>query len=237
MTERPISGGARQAAGVEVPHGIDREPVAPIPDLVQITTEESFPASDAPGWSGLSIGPSNPSQSVAPRASDTGVRSETTVERIAREVQEESLVWELNGDLAVLLDLGASYRHAHWNVRGPGFPTLHALFRAFADEVTDATEALAERAVTLGGRAEGTVHATTARSHLPPLPVDAVTADELVPALRERAMHVSDLLRAEVARSTYDQVTRQVQVVALHAIERQLSLLSGRLLSAADPAI
>ena len=42
MTERPTSGGARQASGVE--HGIDLEPVALIPDdLVKDTGEESFP--------------------------------------------------------------------------------------------------------------------------------------------------------------------------------------------------
>jgi DNA-binding ferritin-like protein len=96
---------------------------------------------------------------------------------------------------------------------------------------------LAERAVTLGGMAEGTLEATTARTDLRPMPVDAVTADELVPAVRARAGHVAERLRAEVARPTDDHVTRQVQVRALHAVERQLSQLSGRLLSAADAAI
>jgi starvation-inducible DNA-binding protein len=170
---------------------------------------------------------------LSPRLEDSS--TQTTVARIARQAREDAEVAQLNRTLAVLLDLGASYRHAHWNVRGPGFPALSALFQTFAQEVVDATDTVAERAVTLGGKAEGTLQATVARSVLRAMAVDTVTADELVPALRQRAGQVADLLRAEVARRSRDQVTRQVHLNALHAIERQLSLLSGRLLSAADP--
>lgn len=63
----------------------------------------------------------------------------------------------LNARLADGLDLHSHLKVAHWNVRGPLFPSLHPLFETFATSLAVHNDAVAERVVTLGGRALGTV--------------------------------------------------------------------------------
>ena len=59
----------------------------------------------------------------------------------------------LNAVLADGLDLHASVKVAHWNLKGPQFPALHALFEEIAVGLAGHNDAVAERAVTLGARA------------------------------------------------------------------------------------
>lgn len=62
-----------------------------------------------------------------------------------------------NGLVADAIDLWRRLKHAHWNVRGPQFAMLHELFDRLAGEVEEYADLLAERAVQLGGTADGTV--------------------------------------------------------------------------------
>jgi starvation-inducible DNA-binding protein len=82
----------------------------------------------------------------------------------------------LNRHLAAAIDLHGQIKQAHWNVRGPGFASIHELFDRIAREVLKFTDALAERAGSLGGTAHGTVHVAAARSFL--IPYDLGISDE-----------------------------------------------------------
>ena len=62
----------------------------------------------------------------------------------------------LNLNLAAAIDLHAQMKQAHWNVRGPGFIAIHALFDKLAGEAAGYADSLAERAGGLGGTAQGT---------------------------------------------------------------------------------
>jgi starvation-inducible DNA-binding protein len=61
----------------------------------------------------------------------------------------------LNQNLADILDLGMQAKYAHWNVKGPSFIALHELYDTIAEE-------LAERAVKLGGTAQGLLQGVAA---------------------------------------------------------------------------
>jgi starvation-inducible DNA-binding protein len=76
----------------------------------------------------------------------------------------------LNARLADGLDLHQQIKVAHWNVKGPLFPSLHPLFEQFAVSLAAFNDAVAERAVTLGGTAIGTVRQVASTSTLPELP-------------------------------------------------------------------
>ncbi len=76
------------------------------------------------------------------------------------------IVEALNARLADGLDLHSQLKVAHWNVRGPQFPALHPLFESFATSLAAHNDEIAERAVTLGGRARGTVRVVAATSTL-----------------------------------------------------------------------
>jgi len=61
----------------------------------------------------------------------------------------------LNARLADAIDLQTQTKHAHWNVKGPNFIALHELFDKINEDVEDYVDEIAERAVQLGGVAEG----------------------------------------------------------------------------------
>ena len=97
-----------------------------------------------------------------------------------------TLVAELNDRLADGLDLHSQIKVAHWNVKGPQFPSLHPLFETFAVGLAAFNDAIAERAVTLGGRAYGSARHVAAASTLPEYPPEATRDLEHVRLLAER---------------------------------------------------
>src|SRR3954454_23937635 len=62
----------------------------------------------------------------------------------------------LNARLADAIDLHTQNKQAHWNVKGASFIALHELFDTINEGVENYVDDLAERAVQLGGVAEGT---------------------------------------------------------------------------------
>ena len=73
----------------------------------------------------------------------------------------------LNARLADCIDLQTQTKQAHWNVKGPNFIALHELFDKVNEEVEDYVDDIAERAVQLGGVAEGTARMVAKRPRSP----------------------------------------------------------------------
>jgi starvation-inducible DNA-binding protein len=76
----------------------------------------------------------------------------------------------LNERLADCIDLQTQTKQAHWNVKGPNFIGLHELFDQINAAVEDYVDEIAERAVQLGGVAEGTARTAAKRSALAEYP-------------------------------------------------------------------
>ena len=72
----------------------------------------------------------------------------------------------LNARLADCTDLQTQTKQAHWNIKGPNFIALHELFDKVNEDVEDYVDDIAERAVQLGGVAEGTARTVAQRSTL-----------------------------------------------------------------------
>src|SRR5215471_15104005 len=89
----------------------------------------------------------------------------------------------LNARRADCIDLQTQIKHAHWNVKGPNFIALHELFDKINEDVEDYVDDIAERAVQLGGIAEGTVRMAAKRSSLSEYPANAVEGRSHVEAL------------------------------------------------------
>lgn len=73
----------------------------------------------------------------------------------------------LNSSLADTTHLAMQAKQAHWNVKGPHFLQLHELFDKLYDEATEWVDLVAERAVQLGGVAEGRLEQVSKRTRLP----------------------------------------------------------------------
>src|SRR5437667_1844056 len=89
----------------------------------------------------------------------------------------------LNARLADCTDLQTQTKHAHWNVKGPNFIALHELFDKVNEQVEDYVDEIAERAVQLGGVAEGTARMVAKRSSLSEYPANTVDGRSHVDAL------------------------------------------------------
>ena len=89
----------------------------------------------------------------------------------------------LNARLADCMDLQTQTKQAHWNVKGPNFIALHELFDKINEAVEDYVDDIAERAVQLGGVAEGTARMVAKRTSLTEYPVNAADGRSHVEAL------------------------------------------------------
>src|SRR5678816_4201681 len=102
------------------------------------------------------------------------------------EAARTTVIQPLNEILADGLDLHSQLKVAHWNVRGPQFPTLHPLFEQFAIQLATHNDAIAERAVTLGGLASGTTRGVAKRSRIEEYPVETMRDIDHVSLLADR---------------------------------------------------
>jgi starvation-inducible DNA-binding protein len=85
------------------------------------------------------------------------------------------MIETLNLSLADAIALQTQAKQAHWNVKGPHFIGLHKLFDDVSDAVLEYIDLIAERAVQLGGVAEGTAKMAVQRARLSPYPLDIST--------------------------------------------------------------
>lgn len=108
----------------------------------------------------------------------------------------ERIIRELNARLADGLDLHSQIKVAHWNVKGPQFSALHPLFETFAISLANFTDLVAERAVTLGGKAYGTARHVAATSKLAEYPQETTKGMEHTTHLVERIESFLVQLRA-----------------------------------------
>jgi len=92
----------------------------------------------------------------------------------------------LNRRMADAVDLQMQLKQAHWNVKGPHFIGLHELFDKIAEAVETYVDEIAERAVQLGGVAQGTVRVAAARSRL----------EEYPPTIADGSAHVEAVAKA-----------------------------------------
>jgi len=121
----------------------------------------------------------------------TMYKSPTSLSEKARKALADSL----NLRLADGLDLHGQIKVAHWNIKGPHFAALHPLFETFAVSLANHNDAVAERAVTLGGIAQGTARHVAKASRLPEYPQDTTRDMDHVKLLAERIEAYLDGLR------------------------------------------
>jgi starvation-inducible DNA-binding protein len=89
----------------------------------------------------------------------------------------------LNARLADAVTLMFAAKQAHWNIKGPSFHGLHALFDEVYTQAATYVDMIAERVTALGALAEGTVPICAQQSILKPYPLDITSASGHIEAL------------------------------------------------------
>ncbi len=103
-----------------------------------------------------------------------------------------------NARLADTIDLYSQVKTAHWNVKGPQFIALHELFDDISGEVLEYVDTIAERAVQLGGNAEGTVRISSARTTLAVYPAQIIRGSDHVDAVSSALAQYGNLCREAI---------------------------------------
>ncbi len=143
------------------------------------------------------------------------------------------MVEVLNERLADFLDLERQSKQAHWNVKGPRFQQLHLLFDATAVLATKWADDIAERAVQLGGVAEGTVQVIEERTQLTPSPLSADDSDEWVRVVSDAIAACANAARVNIedAEEVDDAVTADLLTGIVGEADKQLWFVESHLLS------
>lgn len=118
------------------------------------------------------------------------------------ESKRTQIVQLLGDRLADVIDLQLQSKQAHWNVKGPNFIALHELFDSVAGEISDFADTIAERIVTLGGTADGTLAGIAKRTSLPAYPVEIVAGRDHVEALSTALATFGKLVRQAIDKAT-----------------------------------
>ncbi len=141
----------------------------------------------------------------------------------------DRLIESLNQNLATLTDLIVAYKQAHWNVVGRDFSQLHELFDEFANQTREYLDLVAERAVTLGGVADGTIQAAVEHTALPPFPREERDEVRLLEELTRRVDRLVTDLRDGMALATDEAATQDLYIEITRGIEKQRWMLLAHL--------
>lgn len=149
---------------------------------------------------------------------------------LAADVRGE-MIELLNQQLADTFDLYGQTKHAHWNVKGAQFISLHELFDKLAEELEGYADLIAERATALGGFAQGTVRLSAANSQLAEFPLDITDCMPMVEALAERyaALGASTRQSIETANDQGDLDTADIFTQVSRGLDKALWFLEAHL--------
>src|SRR5882724_9951767 len=114
------------------------------------------------------------------------------------EATRAKIIETLNLCLADAIALQTQAKQAHWNVKGPHFIGLHKIFDEVSDAVLEYIDLIAERAVQLGGVAEGTARMAVQRARLKPYPLDISTGKAHCEALSSALATFGKAVRAGI---------------------------------------
>ena len=137
----------------------------------------------------------------------------------------------LQACLVDAVDLYNGTRQAHWNVKGPHFGSLHALFETFYTELAADADEIAERIVQLGGIANGTTQVLAAGTRLPAYPTALQGGMDHVRALTERYAQVAKSLRLSIEETDEagDADTADLLTGLSRAMDKKLWMLEAHL--------
>jgi starvation-inducible DNA-binding protein len=107
----------------------------------------------------------------------------------------------LNARLADAIDLGLQVKHAHWNVKGPHFISLHELFDKIAENVEEHVDTIAERITALSGMAYGTLAVVSRRTSLAPYPPETTEGMAHVASLSDALADFGKKIRKAITQA------------------------------------
>ncbi|HNV83452.1 MAG TPA: DNA starvation/stationary phase protection protein Dps [Arenimonas sp.] len=138
------------------------------------------------------------------------------------------VVAALNQTLAEIFDLQSQIKQAHWNVKGASFFGLHKLFDEIAGTLTEPVDTVAERILSLGGFAKGSVRLAAAASTLPELPAE-FRQEDIVGDIADRVALAAKLARKRIddTEDAGDKVSSDLLIEITAILDKALYFLEA----------
>lgn len=126
------------------------------------------------------------------------------------------------------IDLSLLFKHCHWNVRGVMFKPLHDFLDQVYGTLTETSDDLAERLVTLGHPASGLVKDIAAHTAMASLPLKFMSPPPIVDELTTRLKSLCGLFNKAISRTDSDPVTSNMLQDMTHKLEKHLWMLRSQ---------
>ena len=155
-----------------------------------------------------------------------GIEVKTTPLPIIEDKDAQKVAGALSNVLADTFILYLKTHNFHWNVSGPMFPTLHAMFEEQFNELWLAVDAIAERIRSLGFSAPGSYGEFSKLTYLQESPVATNATEMIAELLRDHETSARTARSAlAIARTAVDAPTEDLLTQRLAAHEKTAWML------------
>jgi starvation-inducible DNA-binding protein len=143
--------------------------------------------------------------------------------------ERRAVAGELQATLIDLLDLTLLGKHAHWNVEGRMFRSVHRELDELVEAWCTLSEDVAERTVAIGASPDGQVEAIAGATALEPLPSGRLSDRQVLRAIGERLADVARRTRPRINQVAKDDpVSRDLLTQVLGTLEKQLWMIRAQ---------
>ena len=147
--------------------------------------------------------------------------------------EQRSVAVELQATLVDLLDLTLIGKHAHWNVEGPHFRSVHLELDELVYAWQRLSDDVAERAVTIGASPDGQAETIAGATQFQPLPAGHLSDRRVLEAIGDRLAEAATSTRERIGRvDAVDPVTGDLLIAVAATLEKQLWMIRAQ---TADP--
>lgn len=137
----------------------------------------------------------------------------------------------LNQRLADMIDLLNQIRYAQWNVKGDEFKQVHQLFNGIAERINQARDLIAERIVSLGGTARGTIRQAARGSAIGEYAFNAENGTQHARVLVNQMTAVNAYIRRDIGRCVElgDPITSELFTDISRSLDKELWFLRSHI--------
>jgi starvation-inducible DNA-binding protein len=144
--------------------------------------------------------------------------------------QRRAVAVELQGALVDLLDLTLIGKHAHWNVEGRLFRSVHKELDELVDAWRSLADDVAERAVAIGASPDGQVEAIAGATELEVLPSGHLSDRQVLKGIGDRISDVAIRMRERIERVAVDDpLSCDLLVQVAATLEKQLWMVRAQI--------
>jgi starvation-inducible DNA-binding protein len=158
----------------------------------------------------------------------------TTNFHIPLTADRRAVAVELQGALVDLVDLALIGKHAHWNVEGRLFRSVHKELDELVEAWRRLADDVAERAVTIGASPDGQAEAIAGATELEALPAGHLSDRQVLRAIGDRISDAATRTRERLERVAVDDpVSCDLLVQVAATLEKQLWMVRAQMSDAA----